>query len=193
MYIHNTRTAFVFLKHKTHDKLRIDRNIEQTKSYVPENATEALRLSDFQMMPFVYSSVKVLNLRTKFGTHLMHFWCFGFNVILIHTLFSLSAGAAVTWQYYLSSCIWKESGMAITGCTYAGKWGRLKEQQRSHPARPRGSPQYVLAGSPLPLAFAPKSAMEEPRRDSAEVSQPACFSTSGSRISLALFYLGIDI
>lgn len=67
MYIHNTCTAFVFLKCKIHDKLYIDRNIKQPKSYLPENATEALQLSDFQLMPLIYSFVKVLDSRTKFG------------------------------------------------------------------------------------------------------------------------------
>lgn len=66
-YIHNTCTAFVFLKHKIYDKLDIDRDIKQPKSYLPENATEAVQPSNFQIMPFVYSFVKVLNLRTKFG------------------------------------------------------------------------------------------------------------------------------
>lgn len=42
--------------------------------------------------------------------HLMHFWCFSFSITLIHTLFSLSVCAAVTWEYCLSSCIWKEPG-----------------------------------------------------------------------------------
>ena len=71
MYIHNTCPAFVFLKHKIHDKLDIDRNIKQPENYLPENATETVPLSDFQIMPFVYSFVKVLNLRTKFGCHLI--------------------------------------------------------------------------------------------------------------------------
>lgn len=46
-------------------------------------------------------------------------------------MFSLLAGTTITWKYYLSWHIWKESGITITVYSCAGKCDRLQEQWRN--------------------------------------------------------------
>lgn len=177
IYRNNTQLSLSWsIRHKT-NQILINKNTMQPKCYLPENDTEALQLGGIQIMASVYSFVKALH---DLEYHPVYFWLFGFYVLCIHILFSLSYDAAVVLLWHEKVLLilihqgWKESGMFLPIISM--------QKKNEIGLRSRWQVQNSTLAPPVFFVswFLVPSALKGAQLRLCLVSQPVCFFTSGS-------------